>query len=148
MLFLADILKHKGRGAVSIAATATLQEAARAMDGLGIGSLLVGSSDEPVGLVSERDLVRRLAIDPLAGNAQVAEVMGPVVEVGLDAEVPHGLHVMTERRLRHLVVVEKEEVVGIVSIGDLVKAQRDEQREAIIELDRYLHDRPNVVAEG
>jgi CBS domain-containing protein len=112
---------------------------------LGIGSLVVGSTSDARGMVSERDLVQRLAIDSNAAQACVAEIMGPVVSVDANDEVAHALALMTDSRARHLLVLQNGAILGLVSIGDLVKAQRDEQRQALSELDHYLHDRPSVV---
>jgi len=139
-----DILAHKGDGAVAISPHANLHDAARAMHDLGIGSLVVGSVSDPLGIVSERDLVRRLAVDRNAGDATVAEVMGPVVEIDGESESACCMQVMTDRRLRHLMVRSEGVYVGVVSIGDLVKAQLMAQHEAIVELDSYLHSRPSV----
>jgi len=148
MCTLLDILATKGTGAVAIAPHATLHEAARAMHDLGIGSLVVGSTQAPVGLLSERDLVRRLAVDRHAGDVTVQQVMGPVVEVDGEADSVYCLHLMTERRLRHFLVFSQGSPVGIVSIGDLVKAHIDEQHRAIAELDSYLHSRPSAAVAG
>lgn len=146
MSSIEHILTRKGTGVVAIAPDATLREAARAMHDLGIGSLVVGSGEDPIGLICERDLVNRLAIDPDAGEARVDQVMGPAICVRAEDDSAHALAVMTDSRARHLLVKQDGLVIGLISIGDLVKAQRDEQREAICELDRYLHDRPSVVS--
>ncbi len=139
-----NILTAKGDGAVAISAHASLHDAARAMHDLGIGSLVVGSVADPLGIVAERDLVRRLAVDRNASEATVAEVMGPVIEIDGETEIASCMQVMTDRRLRHLMVRDEGTFVGIVSIGDLVKAQLSAQHEAIAELDSYLHSRPSV----
>lgn len=145
MTCIADIIARKGSGIVAIAPTATLREAARAMFDLGIGSLVVGSASEPQGLISERDLVHRLAIDNNASEARVEQIMGPTITVAGSDEMAHALALMTDSRARHLLVRDDDGIIGLISIGDLVKTQRDEQRQALNELDQYLHDRPSVI---
>jgi len=118
----------------------TVLEAVDAMCRARVGALLVRSDDAPVGVLSERDVLTRVVLarrDP--ATTRVADVMTHhLVCIGPDAEPEEAMRVMTERRCRHLPVVERGRVIGLVSIGDLVRWVTQNQAFEIRMLDEYL----------
>jgi CBS domain-containing protein len=106
----------------------------------GIGALLVMESGKPVGLFSERDYARKLALRGLRSReTKVSAIMSsPVLTISPDASVQQALSVMTEKFVRHLPVVDGSGVIGMVSIGDLVKAVIEDQEALIEQLESYL----------
>lgn len=137
---VAAVLKEKGSKVYTISPGATVLEAARAMDSHNVGSLLVVDGDRPVGIFSERDLMRRVVVagkDPK--KVQVGDVMSrDVTVVEPDTRVKEAMAIMTERRCRHLPVVDKGRVVGLVSIGDLVRWISRDQEFQIRMLENYI----------
>ncbi len=120
------ILRGKGRDVIMIDEARTLREAANLMDSHGIGALVVHDShDRPVGVLSERDIIREIALNgtvaltrPVAGA-----IVSAFLTVSPDDLIDTVMVRMTDRRVRHLPVLEQGQVVGIVSIGDLVKSK-------------------------
>lgn len=135
-----DILREKGTAVRSIEPEVTVFEALRQMAELGIGALLVTENGKPVGLFSERDYARKLALRGLRSReTPVRAIMSsPVLTISPDASVQDGLSMMTEKYIRHLPVVDGSGVVGMVSIGDLVKAVIKDQQALIEQLESYL----------
>ena len=118
-----DILEDKGREVLQIDADATVFEAMRRMVEANVGSLLVSEGGRHVGIVTERDYLRRIALERRDDETTaVREVMSsPLVVVTPDTSIDECMAVMTDRRIRHVPVVDEGIVVGIVSIGDVVK---------------------------
>ena len=135
-----DILREKGTTVHSIEPEITVFEALRQMAELGIGALLVIEGGKPVGLFSERDYARKLALRGLRSReTPVRAIMSsPVLTISPDASVQQGLSMMTEEFIRHLPVVDGSGVIGMVSIGDLVKAVIEDQQSLIEQLESYL----------
>lgn len=135
-----DILREKGATVRSIDPDATVFEALRQMADHGIGALLVLQDNRPIGLFSERDYARKLALQGLRSReTPVKTIMSsPVLTISPDASVQHGLSMMTEKFIRHLPVVDGSGVIGMVSIGDLVKAVMQDQEALIEQLESYL----------
>lgn len=138
-----SILRGKGRDVVRIEEGCSLQDAANLMDMHGIGALLVCDSQaRPVGVLSERDIVRELALNSAAALSR--PISGAIVPAFLTAQpddlVDTVMVRMTERRVRHLPVLDHGEVVGLVSIGDVVKskiAEVEAETEALRNYIRY-----------
>lgn len=138
-----DILRAKGSRVFTISTEATLQDVVTELVANRVGALVVvGSGKEKnkpvVGIITERDILRACVVGsrPL-GEVNVAEAMSaPPVTGTLEDEIEDVMSLMTVRRIRHLPVLEDEQLVGLVSIGDLVKAQLD--RLALE--NRYLKD--------
>ncbi|WP_395644400.1 CBS domain-containing protein [Terricaulis sp.] len=123
-MLIAHVLQDKGGAVHTLAAEATLQEAAELLHKRKVGALVVlDGGDVVIGVFSERDVVRELARGGAeALNAKVSSAMSrQVVTAGLQETVDEGLARMTDRRIRHLPVLESGKLIGIVSIGDLVK---------------------------
>ncbi len=130
---LHDILRNKGTNVYTIEPEATLADVARALAQHNIGSLLVcqpadSRGERLLGIITERDLVRACAKNPDATlqGLKVADLMvrNPITVSSSDS-VEDTMGLMTERRIRHLPVVEDGKLIGIISIGDVVKAQHD-----------------------
>ena len=135
-----DILREKGATVRSIDPDVTVFNALEQMAEHGIGALLVVQNGKPVGLFSERDYARKLALRGLRSReTQVSAIMSsPVLTISPDASVQEALSVMTEKYIRHLPVVDGSGVIGMVSIGDLVKAVIQDQQSLIEQLESYL----------
>ena len=138
---VSDILDAKGTDVLGIEGSATVHEAVARMVEANIGALLVYESGALAGIVTERDYLRRVAVEGRdERTTPVREIMSrELVYVGPDATVDECMAVMTERRIRHLPVVgDGREVLGIVSIGDVVKFQSREQSVQIRFLTEYI----------
>jgi CBS domain-containing protein len=124
----------------AIAPEAAVLDAIRLMAERRVGALLVMRGEQLVGIVSERDYARKVILQGRSSAATtVSEIMSaPPVTVGPDTEVLECMRLCTHSRIRHLPVVERNVVVGVISIGDLVKAVIDEQAEQIEQLQRYI----------
>jgi CBS domain-containing protein len=127
---ISDILDAKGRDVLQIDASATVLDAVKTMVGGNVGALIVTEGGQLAGIVTERDYLRRVTLEGRdEQTTPVREIMSaPFVYIGPDATIEECMAIMTERRFRHLPVLEDErELVGIVSIGDVVKFQSQEQ---------------------
>jgi CBS domain-containing protein len=125
---ISSILSKKGGEVISIRRRATVQQAIEALAEHNIGALVVlDASGDLVGLISERDIIRTAAKHPEVASFLVSQVMTTDVKKGLpEDDVLSVAHMMTEKRFRHMPVRSQGRLVGIVSIGDILKAQRDE----------------------
>jgi len=138
---VSDILEGKGRDVLRIDAAATVYEAIAKMVEGNVGALLVYDAGRLVGIVTERDYLRRVTLEGRdERTTSVREIMTvELVYVGPDASIDECMAVMTERRIRHLPVLDKgRDVVGIVSIGDVVKFHSKEQSVQIQFLTEYI----------
>ena len=135
------LLDRKGRAIFSVGPDDPVLEAIRMMAEHHVGALLVMNANRLVGIVSERDYARKVILKGRSSaDTPVSQIMSsPVVTVTLSNSVQECMQLMTSRRLRHLPVVEAGEVVGMISIGDLVKAVMEEQKQTIEQLESYIH---------
>jgi CBS domain-containing protein len=140
MTLLSQLLTDKGREVHSIAPAASVLDAVRLMAERHIGALMVIEEGALVGVVSERDYARKVVLQGRASTSTaVREIMSaPVFTVTADQTVDDAMRLMTGRRIRHLPVVRGETVLGVVSIGDLVKSVIEEQRHTIEDLRSYI----------
>jgi len=136
-----QILDHKGADLVWSSHGSTVYDAVRKMAEKGIGALLIMQDGEPVGMLSERDYARKVILEGRRSReTKVEEIMSsPLISIEGRATADAGLALMTRHRIRHLPVVDDGELVGLVSIGDLVNAVIDDQQHLIEELERYVH---------
>jgi CBS domain-containing protein len=137
---LSEILDEKGRSVLEIDAEATVFEAVQTMVEHNVGSLLVTEGGDVVGIVTERDYLRRVTLEGRTDReTRVGEIMSrPLVVVTPETTVDECMALMTDRRIRHLPVVEEGDVVGLVSIGDLVKFRSRQQSFEIQYLTDYI----------
>jgi signal-transduction protein with cAMP-binding, CBS, and nucleotidyltransferase domain len=136
---LAEILEEKGGDVLEISAEASVLEAVQAMVENNVGSLLVKEAGEVVGIVTERDYLRRVTLQGRTEEAPVREIMStPLVVATRETTIDECMALMTDRRIRHVPVVEEGNVVGLVSIGDLVKFKSKLQTFEIQFLNDYI----------
>jgi CBS domain-containing protein len=136
-----QILRSKAlQGVATIAPSATVHEAAALMSGKRIGALVVMAGDAIVGIVSERDIARKLVqADKPAKQTLVSEIMtSPVMYVETTNTNEECMALMTDNRMRHLPVIHRGKLVGLISIGDLVKDVISEQQFIIEQLEHYI----------
>ena len=137
---VAGILEEKGAGVWSVASSDTVFSALETMAEHNIGAVLVLDGDELSGILTERDYARKVKLQALGSNdTPVGQIMTTVVHTVIpSATVAECMQLMTDERVRHLPVVDDGRLVGIVSIGDVVKAMMAQQRDLIADLERYI----------
>ena len=135
-----EILQHKSANLWTIAADATVFDAIHLMADKNIGALLVMTGDRLVGIISERDYTRKVALKGKSSReTRVREIVStPVISVTPDHTVEECMRLMTDNRVRHLPVLEGDRVVGVVSIGDLVNWIISTQSVTITQLESYI----------
>jgi len=140
------ILREKGRRVWSIHPDESVLEAIRLMADKGIGALVVIDGSTLAGIISERDYARKVVLQGRSSkDTRVGDIMtSQVFYVGPDHTVDECLAIVTARRIRHLPVVENQQVVGIVSIGDLVRRVVSTQGETIQFLQEYIVGRSGM----
>ncbi len=140
MKLVKHLLDGKGRHIVSVLPDATVLDAITVMADKAIGSLVVMDGDVLLGIVTERDYARKVIIKGRSSRTTlVSEIMTTGVFTTSSAEsVNQCMSLMTEKRIRHLPVVEDNRVIGIISIGDLVEAIISDQKEEIEQLENYI----------
>ncbi len=135
-----QLLDGKPPGIHTVEAEDPVRTAIQLMADHFVGALPVLSGGQLVGIVSERDYARKVVL--MGRNSKettVATIMSaPVIQVGPQNSVGDCMKLMTDKRIRHLPVVEKGKLIGVISIGDCVKAVIDEQRHEIEDLKRYI----------
>ena len=141
MASVKQLLDRKGTALYCVSPEDPVLEAIRQMAERHVGALLVMRSDELVGIVSERDYARKVILMGRSSrDTPVAQIMStPVHTVSSSHTVDECMRLMTERRIRHLPVVERCRVTGMISIGDLVKAVIEDQKQTIEQLESYIH---------
>jgi CBS domain-containing protein len=134
------LLEGKGNAVYAIAPEAPVLDAIRQMAERRVGALVVMKGDRLAGIVSERDYARKVILQGRSSaQTAVADIMSDEpLTISPETDVFDCMRLCTERRVRHLPVVENERVVGVISIGDLVKAVIDAQAEQIEQLQRYI----------
>ena len=137
---VSQILERKGGRVVAIAEDQPVLEAVRLMAEHHIGAVLVMRGDELAGIASERDYARKVVLQGRSSSdTPVSAIMSsPVVCVAPTESVGDCMAIMTERHIRHLPVLEGGRILGIVSIGDLVKEVIEDQKQEISYLQQYI----------
>lgn len=141
MTMLSQLLDHKGHEIHAVAADAAVLDAIRVMAEKHVGALLVMEGGRLVGILSERDYARKVVLKGRSSTTTpVRDIMSTqVVTISPEGTVEDAMRLMTEHRIRHLPVLRGSSVVGVVSIGDLVKSVIEEQRHTIEDLRSYIH---------
>ena len=136
-----EILQAKPQGLLSISPNATVLDALKMMADYEIGALVVLDGDRLSGIFSERDYARKVILQGKASkDTAVAEIMThKVVCVRPEQSVEECMALMTDKRIRHLPVLEDKKVIGVISIGDVVKEVISEQRFVIEQLEQYIY---------
>jgi CBS domain-containing protein len=140
MLSVQQLLDHKAKGIFSIAPSDPVLAAIKKMAEHHVGALLVMSGDKLVGIVSERDYARKVVLlGRSAEETRVEAIMtSKVITVTPKQDAHDCMRLMTDMRIRHLPVVMGDRVVGVLSIGDLVRAVIEEQERTIADLESYI----------
>ncbi len=140
MTTVKQILETKGHEVWSVPPDATVYDALRIMAEKNIGALLVLDAHKLKGIISERDYARKVVLKgKFSRETPVEEIMSTnVVTVRPDHSIEECMALMTDKRIRHLPVLENERLVGIISIGDVVKAYISEQEFTIKQLENYI----------
>ncbi len=140
MKLVNQLLDSKGHDILSIAPSASVLDAIRLMADKGIGALIVMDGETMAGIVTERDYARKVILKGRSSHeTPVSDIMSTgVISTSPDQTVNICMNVMTDKRIRHLPVVEGNKVIGLVSIGDLVKAIIADQKEEIEHLEHYI----------
>jgi CBS domain-containing protein len=140
MKLISHLLERKGRHIISVQPDASVLDAIRLMAEKNIGAVLVMEGDRLRGIMSERDYARKVIVKGRSSNSTlVADIMTVnLVTTSSGETVNTCMGLMTDKRIRHLPVVDDDVVVGVISIGDLVQAIISDQQEAIEQLEQYI----------
>ena len=141
MTNVAHVIQNKiEQNIFTISPESTVLEAISLMADKGIGALVVTDQDKVVGIFSERDYTRKIILmERTSKETTVSEIMtAKVLTVTKSNSVEDCLNLMTDRHLRHLPVVENDKLIGLISIGDLVKVVMEDQRKLIDQLQQYI----------
>lgn len=141
MKTVSQLLQGKGGSVLSVTAETSVFEALKLMAEKNVGALLVMNGDTLRGIMSERDYARKvILLGKSSHDIAVRDIMSDkVVSVTPKQTVDDCMGLMTGRRIRHLPVLDNGRVVGVLSIGDLVKAVIEEQQQTIQQLESYIH---------
>lgn len=144
MQTIKQLLETKGNDILTIDPNSTVYDAIKSMADHGIGSLLVMESDKLVGIITERDYSRNVILKGKSSKqTAVKDIMtSNVLCAKPDTSIKECMALMTEKRVRHLPVVDNSAVVGVISIGDLVKVIIDDQQFMIDQLEHYISGLP------
>lgn len=141
MTNVAQVLRNKNEHSVyTVSPDDTVIEAISIMADKGIGALVVTQDEQVIGILSERDYARKVALmERSSYDTTVSEIMTPkVITITLSHTVEGCLELMTEKHLRHLPVIDQDKLIGLISIGDLVKAAMEDQKNLIEQLKQYI----------
>lgn len=140
MATVRDMIRKKGREVYSVAPEATVLDALRMMADHNIGALLVMSDDTVVGIVSERDCVRKVDLaGKSAKNTQVRDIMtGDLITVDCDQPLEECMSLMIDKNIRHLPVYDSGRLVGLLSVRDVLREVVEVQQMMLSQLERYI----------
>jgi CBS domain-containing protein len=141
MKTIQQVLNNKDNEVISVSPDTDTKEAVKLMAKSGISSLLVIKNDQVLGIFSDKDFTCKVvAEDRLSHDIPISEVMTtPVCAIRPEQNIEDAMSIMTEKRIRHLPVMEGDKLIGLVSIGDLVKSIIKEQQDTIEQLEHYIH---------
>ncbi|MCX6150510.1 MAG: CBS domain-containing protein [Ignavibacteriales bacterium] len=145
-----EILEIKGKTTFSISPNVKIIDALKLMAEKEIGALLVCEGVELVGIISERDYARKVALlGKSSRETSVNEIMSAdVLYINIDQTIEECMALMTNKRVRHLPVLQDEKLCGIISIGDVVKALIDKKEFMIDQLVHYIKGAPSITNNG
>ena len=137
---VARVLADKGSDVISVAPDQTVYTALEVMEEHNIGAVVVLDGEDLIGILTERDYARKvILLDRLSKNTKVSSIMTSELHtVAPDTTVVDCMGVMTDMKVRHLPVIDGGDLVGVISIGDVVKAIIAEQRSLIDQLEQYI----------
>ena len=140
MITLRQLLQSKGGGIWSVTSTSTVFDALRTMAEKNVGALLVIDEERLVGIVSERDYARKVVLKGKSSkDTLVKEIMTEkVVYIRPDESIEECMALMTEKHFRHLPVIDNGTLIGVISIGDVVRTVISEQEFIIAQLENYI----------
>jgi CBS domain-containing protein len=140
MSIIREVLERKGGTVLTVDRRASVLDAIGTMSQANIGALVISEDDQPVGIFTERDYLRKIALEGRSSReTRVEEVMSaPLITVTPGEDTRIAMETMTECRCRHLVVVDADFMVGIVSLGDLVKHMLVEKEAEVEQLSSYI----------
>ncbi len=140
MSIIREVLERKGGSVVTVADSVTVLEAIATMSDANIGAVVVEQDGRAAGIFTERDYLRKVALQGRASaDTPLSEVMSsPLITVAPDEATQDAMETMTECRCRHLVVMQDEKMVGIVSLGDLVKHMLVQAEAEVEQLSSYI----------
>jgi len=138
---VADVLSRKGRNIISVSPSTTVIEALKIMADQNIGSVMVMDNDLYLGIVTERDYSRKVILKGKSStDTEVSEIMSEdFPRITPNDSIEYCMQLMSDRNIRYLPVFEKQELIGIISINDVVKETILSQQEVITQLKDYLH---------
>jgi CBS domain-containing protein len=144
MRTIRDILQEKGFDVYAITPDSTVYQALQLMSEKNVGALMVMTGDTVEGLISERDYARKIVLKGrFSRDVPVREIMSPeIVAIGPEEDVERCMTLMTHKRMRHLPVFENGRLIGLISIGDIVKAIIEHKEETIRQLEKYIKGAP------
>lgn len=140
MSTIRDVLQRKGGTVLTTHRRASVLEAIGMMSQANIGALVIEESDRPVGIFTERDYLRKIALEGRSSRETVVEdvMSSPLITVELTESTRKAMETMTDCRCRHLVVLDGDRMAGIVSLGDLVKHMLVEKEAEVEQLSSYI----------
>lgn len=136
-----QVLSTKGNSVYSVVSTISVYDAIKVMGEKNIGAILIIEENQLKGILSERDYARKIILkDKSSKHTLVSDIMvSNVITVKLKDDLDFCMELMISKRIRHLPVVEEGKVVGLISIGDVVKSIIEKQKETIQMLDSYIN---------
>lgn len=135
-----DILRAKGSVVFSVSPDVTVYEGIELMCEKNVGGLLITENEKPVGIFTERDYARKVVLKGKASKSTLMrEIMtSKLITVSSDHTVEDCMSIMTDKHIRHLPVVDGDQLIGLISIGDVVRFVINEQRDIIDQLEHYI----------
>lgn len=140
MSTISEVLNRKGDSVLTTTSQASVLDAIGTMSEANVGAIVIQDGDQPAGIFTERDYLRKIALEGRSSSdTSVSEVMSaPLITVTPSEATQTAMEMMTERRCRHLVVMDNDKMVGIVSLGDLVKHMLVEKEAEVEQLSSYI----------
>ncbi|MEE8338839.1 MAG: CBS domain-containing protein [Xanthomonadales bacterium] len=135
-----DVLGRKGGTVLTVNGSVSVLDAIKTMSEANIGALVIQDDEQPVGMFTERDYMRKIALKGRSSSTTaVSDVMSsPLITVDIGESVEVAMETMTQCRCRHLVVMDKESMAGIVSLGDMVKHMLQDKEAEVKQLSQYI----------